>query len=292
MSAVWNLADVTSTQKLVLLALADNANDDGSCYPSMALLARKTCLSDRAVRGTMRDLETAQLVRSEARPGTSTLYRLMVPPRNEVPPSSGAPLRAVTPVTPEAGSALPSEETPERGAGEGGTTFPPPRNVVPPTPERGSGDPGTSFRLTTNEPSKEPSINHHQPSVVPAVWTDWAVWWRQHGVTVDATDFPDRRRFCALAAKWIAKGISTEQMAAAVSEATATAKGAIGYLPSYAWTVLCNGQGREARATAGQRSPTKSQQNAAVAAALAGSSAAPARHPAMETIDVDAREIG
>jgi hypothetical protein len=50
MSWVWDLP-VTPTEKLVLLALADHAQDDGGgAYPSVATLSRKTGLSDRMVR--------------------------------------------------------------------------------------------------------------------------------------------------------------------------------------------------------------------------------------------------
>jgi hypothetical protein len=50
MAMVWELA-VTPSEKLVLLALADHAQDGGGgAYPSVATLARKTGLSDRMVR--------------------------------------------------------------------------------------------------------------------------------------------------------------------------------------------------------------------------------------------------
>lgn len=50
MSRVWKTHCETHTQKLVLLALADNANDEGHCWPSVDTLARKCDLTDRAVR--------------------------------------------------------------------------------------------------------------------------------------------------------------------------------------------------------------------------------------------------
>ncbi|MBK6707558.1 MAG: helix-turn-helix domain-containing protein [Sphingomonadales bacterium] len=39
MTVVWEL-DLPDSEKLALLALADNANDEGYCWPSMATLAR------------------------------------------------------------------------------------------------------------------------------------------------------------------------------------------------------------------------------------------------------------
>lgn len=215
MSAVWKVESMSSTQKLVMLALADNANDQGECYPSMTMLARKTCLSDRSVRGTVRDLETAGFVRSEARPGTSTLYHLNVLPRNVVPP------------TPEGRSGPEPGAAPEGGAALPGTTF-------PPTPEPHSGDPGTTFPLTITEPSTEPSPNRQ-----PKTSADWISWWRdQHGIYVDHRSLEDRKRFMPLVAQWLQSGITLEQMAWAVAEGQRTAKEPIAFLPSYAWRVL------------------------------------------------------
>lgn len=39
MSAVWNTYDGTPARKLVLLALADHANDEGVCWPSLGRIA-------------------------------------------------------------------------------------------------------------------------------------------------------------------------------------------------------------------------------------------------------------
>lgn len=294
-SSVWKLADVTSTQKLVLLALADNANDDGSCFPSVPLLARKTCLSDRAVRGTMRDLETAGLVRSEARRGMSTMYRLMVSPWVEVPSSTPTP-RNVVPPTPEAGAALCSVDTPERSSAHPGTSFRPPRNNVPPTPERGSGDPGTSFRLTVNEPSINHQVTVSQPSrageadsdddIAPNDVGPWLAWWSdRYGVSVDPRSVGQRTRFMPLAKEWIEKRITFRQMAAAIDKARRDAKEPIANLPAYAWTVLQSSQQPER-----SKRQSKSQLNAATAAALAAPSVLPSQ-PAREVIDVVAHEI-
>lgn len=49
MTAVWAI-DLPHTDKLVLLALADNANDDGVCWPSITLLAKKCSTSARTIQ--------------------------------------------------------------------------------------------------------------------------------------------------------------------------------------------------------------------------------------------------
>lgn len=100
LSACWPL-ELSPTQKLVLISLADQANDEGVCWPSIASLIRRTCLSERAVRNALRALEDAQLLRTNARDGTSNWYTLTpaagaarhhVPqPRHHVPPPPAPP---------------------------------------------------------------------------------------------------------------------------------------------------------------------------------------------------------
>ena len=50
MSKVWELSIGSHTQKLFLIALADNASDEGVCWPSIRTLARKCDLSEPGVR--------------------------------------------------------------------------------------------------------------------------------------------------------------------------------------------------------------------------------------------------
>lgn len=58
MSWVWNYSRSKPTQRLVLLAIADCANDHGAeAYPSNATLAAKTGLSERGVRKAIAELE-------------------------------------------------------------------------------------------------------------------------------------------------------------------------------------------------------------------------------------------
>jgi len=57
MAAVFELK-IPAPEKLVLLAMADHARDDGTgCYPSIDLLARKTSQTRRGVQRIMRRLE-------------------------------------------------------------------------------------------------------------------------------------------------------------------------------------------------------------------------------------------
>lgn len=68
----------TPTQKVVLWALADHADDRGEAWPSIAGLIEATCLSERSVRGALRELEACGLIKTSPGGGrnrTST-YRL------------------------------------------------------------------------------------------------------------------------------------------------------------------------------------------------------------------------
>jgi hypothetical protein len=76
--------DISSTEKLVLRALADHANDDGSsCYPSILRLARETSLIRKAVQTTLGTLKEKGLVvvvgQSKGGRGKTPEYHLRFP---------------------------------------------------------------------------------------------------------------------------------------------------------------------------------------------------------------------
>ena len=45
MSAAWRLGGMSPGAKLVLLALCDNASDEGVCFPSIRKIAEKCCMA-------------------------------------------------------------------------------------------------------------------------------------------------------------------------------------------------------------------------------------------------------
>jgi hypothetical protein len=70
MSRVWGL-DLTQNEKLVLLALADHADDDGFCFPSIRRLAWKTDYSERSIQRIIRKLQGDGVVEvAKEAPGT------------------------------------------------------------------------------------------------------------------------------------------------------------------------------------------------------------------------------
>jgi DNA-binding transcriptional regulator YhcF (GntR family) len=115
MTQAWK-SKFGSTAKMVLLALCDNANDQGECFPSVSMLAEKCSLSERAVFKQLDMLEESGAIKRNGRTGRSTIY--MLNPCTWFTPAPDAPLNDV-------------HTTPERGS-------PTPLNVVHPTPERGS----------------------------------------------------------------------------------------------------------------------------------------------------------
>lgn len=98
MSKVWPL-QMGHADKLVLLALADNANDEGECWPSVVTLCEKTCLSDRAIQKCVGRLKADGHISVLPRYKKSNVFR--------VHPST---------VYPERGS--PEQRSPEQGSPE------------------------------------------------------------------------------------------------------------------------------------------------------------------------------
>lgn len=109
MTAVWGV-NLPDSEKIVLLALADAANDEGVCWPSMSSLAAKCSKSDRTVQAAIKALVTAGHLTRLERPGKGVLYT--VHPRSDcapqrLRPAEVSPPKGTTP-TPEAASDKPS----------------------------------------------------------------------------------------------------------------------------------------------------------------------------------------
>lgn len=82
MSQVWNMEIDDSTAKLTLMALADFSDDEGYCYPSYEVLAKKISKSKRtAIRAVekLAELGFLQKEKRELKDGTSSanLYKIL-----------------------------------------------------------------------------------------------------------------------------------------------------------------------------------------------------------------------
>lgn len=128
MTEVWNL-QLPDSQKIVLLALADAANDEGHCWPSMLSLARKCSKGQRTVQGVIKTLVAAGHVTRREVAGRGCEY--WVHPRPDTPADTAPP-------------------QPLRPAG----TAPRNRRGGPPQP----------LRETPAAAADKPSKNHQEPS--------------------------------------------------------------------------------------------------------------------------------
>lgn len=120
MSLVWELL-LPDSEKLVLLALADCANDEGVCWPSMATLAKKCSKSDRTVQACIKALCAKHHLTRDEIAGKGCKYtvhpivRFAADPRSDITPEAPAPPKGATLTpeeispTPEAASDKPSK---------------------------------------------------------------------------------------------------------------------------------------------------------------------------------------
>lgn len=67
-------------RRAVLLTLADSANHAGTCWPSVATIARRACMSVRSVFNHLAQLVKAGLIQRRARIGRSSLYTIWQAP--------------------------------------------------------------------------------------------------------------------------------------------------------------------------------------------------------------------
>lgn len=89
MANCWPLIGMSITQKAVLISLADQANDDGVCWPSIATISERVCASDRAVQDAIKWLVSAGALQRDERFGRSSVY--------VVTPAGYAPRRICAP---------------------------------------------------------------------------------------------------------------------------------------------------------------------------------------------------
>lgn len=69
---VWKHSKQTGSHLLVLVAIADAANDDGECYPGVSRLADKCNMQDRNLQRIIRDLEASGELAVDYFQGTDT----------------------------------------------------------------------------------------------------------------------------------------------------------------------------------------------------------------------------
>jgi hypothetical protein len=148
MSWVWEHSRSRKTERLVLLAIADCASDDGSnAYPSNSELQRKTGLSERGVQRALTNLVGLGelFVGRNTGPRGCNLYRvIMHTPVRDAPRTNDGGVSGAG-----AGNAPPANGAPAE--------MTPPVKTAPEPPSKTTGDPVNGAPGTVQEPSVEPS---------------------------------------------------------------------------------------------------------------------------------------
>lgn len=136
MAWVFKHGPTDAQARLVLLAIADHADDNGVAFPSVAGIAEKACVKERGARGIIRRLEDGGWLETfigKGR-GNKSIYRvLMTENRND-----RAPINEVKPAPPcpvsqpdETGTVVPLLDVkPAPPCTKTGTTVPPNHQVT------------------------------------------------------------------------------------------------------------------------------------------------------------------
>lgn len=77
MAACWHI-QTSPTAKAVLISLADNANDAGHCWPSIATISTRTCLEKTTVIRAIKRLEEEGFLVADRGNGRHTTYTITV----------------------------------------------------------------------------------------------------------------------------------------------------------------------------------------------------------------------
>ena len=158
-AACWPLQGMSVSQKAVLISLADQASDDGVCWPAVKSIALRTCLSERAVQDALAWLQAVGIVFREYRANTSTSYTIRP---SKYDPSKAPSTRQRSAKSTGANGAPPADGAP------GANGAPPPANGAP------GGADGAPLGVQTAHPNHQ--LNRHrtvneplQPASPPAV---------------------------------------------------------------------------------------------------------------------------
>lgn len=88
-TAVWKLRGIPATTKFIIIKIADNANDQGFCWPSVPKIAEECEVGERTVQGAIIWGEKHGLIKRDMRSGKSTIY--YITPADYAPPQDMRP---------------------------------------------------------------------------------------------------------------------------------------------------------------------------------------------------------
>lgn len=148
MSWVWEHSEAKGSAKLVLLALADHAGQDGGdAYPSVRRLAARCGLSERTVQSAIEGLEALGEIEVERRcgPRGTNRFRLPMTPADLAPPQISHPAESA------------------------------------PRPRRSRTSPPQNLRVTPADLAPEPTTNRPEPSLNRQTRdVAFAAWWVEY----------------------------------------------------------------------------------------------------------------
>lgn len=159
-AAVWARRDLTATEKLVAVRLADHASPDGTdAWPAVKRLCADTGLSERAVQGALQRLVEKGALRltGKHRRHHTNVYAVDLTPAPTAPPQQVLPAADAPPqdVRPTPADAAPT-----------------PRTSCTPTPAAGAPKPSVNHPGTSMEPSL-PSSKLDRRSPLAVVFGSW-----------------------------------------------------------------------------------------------------------------------
>lgn len=205
MSQVWNMEIEDSTTKLTLMALADFSDDEGYCYPSYEVLAKKISKSKRtAIRAVekLAELGFLQKEKRELNDGTSrtNLYRIVSENERvtQTPPMMTSEKETVTSMTSHSDTDDTRAVTNVSLHSDKGVT---PINIT--------------TNITTNRTIKEPSINPLPPKSVslpdfidPNLWQEYLAYKKERKEKLSSKGL--QMKFSEWA-KWASEGIDINE---------------------------------------------------------------------------------
>lgn len=178
---------ISPALKLLLVALADFADDGGRCWPSVPRLAAMTGLGERSVRRLLPDLVAAGLVAVEHQQGRNNRYTLQVGSTPEPRPyGQGCH-------TGRGVNGTPVEMAPHPGhTGTPATVAPLP--MTPETPARVAPEPLRTVSRV-EPPFSPPQAGNEKTSLPDWLPMEWNEWETYRTVVAPRTWTPQVRRF-------------------------------------------------------------------------------------------------
>ena len=155
----WRQQGLNTGQKLVLLSLADRADEKGYAWPSVTRMAKDTCLDARTIYRHIKSLSLSGLIVITSEPGRGNLYQLVginqredTPDKLSPPPlTKSHPCQKVTP------------------------------DILASTPDKLSPPPLTkTTNASDREPKEEPKENHHHARARESIPSGFSEFWEKY----------------------------------------------------------------------------------------------------------------